>query len=298
MVRAECVDKRYGTAQALRQACLTAPQGCVYGLAGRNGAGKTTLLHILSGVLKPNAGEARIGGLPVYENPAAKRMLCYMPDALAFRRSDTLESLAAFHRRAYPRWDAAVFRRAAGRFELPPKKRLDRYSKGMAKLAALACALACRTEALLLDEPLEGVDPLARRTAFELLLDRAASDGTAIVLSSHTLRELEGFCDRVGLMAEGRMLLEEDLETLEGGVVKAQAAFPDGAPFQPAAAYEPVRLLSRQRSGAVETLLLRGERAAVEHALRAQNPLILELLPVTLEEVFLHELGGHTNAIG
>lgn len=223
MIELSHVTKTFGGAtRALDDLTLTVPQGAVYGLVGSNGAGKTTAIRHITGIFRQDSGSVTIGGLPVYENPAVKSRIGYIPDDLGVFGGGTLRELAAFYRTMYPRFDAKRYAALRDVFRLDEATPLRRFSKGMQKHAAFWLTLSLRPDYLVLDEPVDGLDPVMRRQIWSLALEDVAGYGTTVLVSSHNLRELEDICDHVGIMHMGHMLLERSLSDLQDNFVKVQ----------------------------------------------------------------------------
>ena len=283
MLELKNVTKTFGAFKALDGLTLTVPQGAVYGLVGPNGAGKSTAIRHITGVYRPDSGEVTLGGQGVYENTRVKETVGYIPDEISYFPSATLEDMRKYYRGLYPKFDDALFDRLKQVFLLPEKTPIRRYSKGMQKQAAFQLTLSCRPEVLILDEPVDGLDPVMRRQVMSLILSDVAEHGTTVLISSHNLRELEDVCDHVGIMDHGRMLLEKSLADMQGATHKLQIVgdVPEG-----------LNVLHESSSGRLKTLIVRG--SAVEIATRAEaaKPAYFDVLPLSLEEIFIYELGG------
>ena len=277
------VTKYFGDFKALNNLTMTVPRGTVYGLVGPNGAGKSTAIRLLTGVYTPDSGSITMDGEKIYENPDAKVRIGYIPDEIFYFPSATLEDMRRFYRGIYPKFDDELFGKLYEVFNLPPKSPLRRFSKGMQKQAAFHLAICCRPEVLILDEPVDGLDPVMRRQVWSLILSDVADHGTTVLISSHNLRELEDICDHVGIMDHGRMLLERSLADMQGNTVKLQLVgdLPEG-----------LEVLHRSSSGRLETYILRGSAAEVAEKVAAENPAYYDILPLSLEEIFIYELGG------
>ena len=229
MIQVENLVKEFDGLRALDGLCLNVPDGCVYGLVGPNGAGKTTVIRHLTGVYRQDSGCVRIDGQPVYENPAVKQRIACIPDELYARGSETIRDMMQFYRHLYPRFDEARFRQLGEVFALDEKRPLRRFSKGMQKQAAFWLAISCRPDYLILDEPVDGLDPVMRRQVWSIVMDDVSANGTSVLVSSHNLRELEDVCDHVGIMHHGKMMLERSLDALQEDIVKAQLVQKNGA---------------------------------------------------------------------
>ena len=288
MLEVRNLTKTFGTFTALQELNMTIPRGAVYGLVGPNGAGKTTLIRHITGVYRPDCGEIALDGEAVWENPSAKGKIGFIPDDLFFFHSATIEDMRRYYKGLYPRFDDTLFEKLGEAFDLPRKSPIRKFSKGMKKQAAFWLTVACRPELLVLDEPVDGLDPVMRRQIMGLILADVAEYGTTVLVSSHNLRELEDICDHVGIMDKGRMLLERSLADMQGGTVKVQfvGEIPEG-----------LQILHRTDTGRLTTLVLRATAAEAEAAFsRAELP-FYEVLPLSLEEIFIYELGGADYAV-
>ena len=285
MIEVLNVSKKFGTFAALDKLSLYVPSGAVYGLVGPNGAGKTTLIRHLNGVLRQDSGQVRIDGQPVFENRAVKqRMLC-IPDALYFFGSESIAQLKNFYKDVYPTFDENRYAQLKDVFCLDEKMPLRRFSKGMQKQACFYLSICCKPEILILDEPVDGLDPVMRRQIWSLLLDDCAQREMTVLVSSHNLRELEDVCSWVGIMHRGKMLLERSLDSLQENVVKVQLV--SELPLS-----KDLDILHEQSSGRIRTLIIRGKQDEIVQKLHASHPMLCDLVPLSLEEIFIYELGG------
>ena len=288
MLEMNSVTKTFGTFKALDNLTLTVPQGAVYGLVGPNGAGKSTAIRHLTGVYRPDSGTVQVDGQPVYENPAVKSDIGYIPDEIFFFPSATMEDMRRFYKGLYPRFDEDLYRRLYDIFRLPKNGQIRRFSKGMQKQAAFHLALAMRPKVLILDEPVDGLDPVMRRQVMSLILSDVAEYGTTVLISSHNLRELEDVCDHVGIMDHGKMLLEKSLADMQGTTHKLQIV--GGVP-------EGLEVLHESSSGRLKTLICRGQAWEISTKAAAATPAYFDVLPLSLEEIFIYELGGADYAV-
>ena len=277
------VTKTFGNFKALDNLTMHVPKGAVYGLVGPNGAGKSTAIRHLTGVYVPDSGEVRMEGQPIYENPEIKARIGSIPDEIFFFPSATLEEMRNYYRGMYPQFDDQLFNRLYEVFQLPKKTPLRRFSKGMQKQAAFHLTICTRPDVLILDEPVDGLDPVMRRQVWSLLLSDVAQRETTVLISSHNLRELEDICDHVGIMDHGKMLLERSLADMQGNTVKLQLVGekPEG-----------LDILHESQSGRLQTLVVRGNTEEVTAKAQSVNPVYFDVLPLSLEEIFIYELGG------
>ena len=292
MIEVKELKKSFDGFEALRGLNIHVPRGAVYGLVGPNGAGKSTVIRHLAGIYRQDSGEVLIGGEPVYENPAVKAKLAYIPDDIFYFGAATIRDMKNLYRAMIPTFSDERFEKLREAFPLDEKRAMRRLSKGMQKQAAFWIALSCCPEVILLDEPVDGLDPVMRRQVWSLLLQDVAERGTTVLVSSHNLRELEDVCDHVGIMDKGRMLLERPLAALQENTVKIQLALPDGAELP-----EGLDILHETRTGRLRQLILRGNGDQLSAQLSACNPFFLDVLPLSLEEIFIYELGGEDHAI-
>ena len=283
MLEMKHVSKSFDGFKALDDLNLTVPKGSIYGLVGPNGAGKSTAIRILTGVYRPTEGEVSMEGMAIYENPMTKQRIGYIPDDIFYFPSATLEDMRKYYKGMYPKFDDALFERLYEVFNLPKKGQIRRFSKGMQKQAAFHLAICCRPDVLILDEPVDGLDPVMRRQVWSLILSDVAQHETTVLISSHNLRELEAICDHVGIMDHGKMLLERSLADMQGNIVKLQIV--GDIP-------ENLEVLHESASGRLQTIIVRGKAADVEAAVQAMNPTYYDILPLSLEEIFIYELGG------
>ena len=295
MIEARDVRKSFDGFLALDNLTMTVPRGSIYGLVGPNGAGKSTILRHLCGVYRPDSGSITLEGEPVYENPGIKARLVAIPDEVYYYGSASVMEMMKFYRGMYPHFDRARFDKLAQAFpEVDPKRPIRRMSTGMQKQAAFWLAMSCCPDYLLLDEPVDGLDPVMRRQVWSLLMGDVAERGTTVLVSSHNLRELEDVCDHVGILSRGRVVIERSLSQLQGSTVKLQVAFPDGAgPGLP----QGMEVLHQSQLGRVYTYIVRGSVEEVRQRVEETRPLFVEALPLSLEEIFIYEMGGDDYAV-
>ena len=283
MIEIKNVTKTFGSFTALQDLTMTVPKGSVYGLVGPNGAGKSTVIRHITGVYTPDSGEITINGEEIYENIDLKDKIGYIPDDVFYFPSATLEDMRKFYRGLYPNFDDKLFDKLYEIFNLPPKSPIRRFSKGMQKQAAFHLAISYRPEVLILDEPVDGLDPVMRRQVMSLILSDVAEHGTTVLISSHNLRELEDVCDHVGIMDHGKMLLEQSLADMQGNTVKLQLV---------GQVPENLDIVHENHSGRLSTYIVRGTAKEVIDKVTLLNPAYFDVLPLSLEEIFIYELGG------
>lgn len=288
MIETKGLTKMFGEYKALDNAEVHVEKGSIYGLVGPNGAGKSTIIRHIAGVMRPDSGQVFVNGELVYENPAAKQIIAHIPDDLYFFPSAGIMEMAQFYSNMYPTFSWQQFNKIKSAFPLDLKRPLRRFSRGMQKQAAIWLALSCCPQVILLDEPVDGLDPVMRRTVWSLILQDVAEKGTTVFISSHNLRELEDVCDHVGIMHKGKMLMERNLSDLQTNIFKLQIAF-EG---EPPAEMQQFEALHIANSGRVYEYILRGKQNELLQHAQQLNPLLLEALPLSLEEIFIYELGG------
>jgi len=292
MVEVHGLVKEFGDLRALDGLDANVPEGSVYGLVGPNGAGKTTLLQHVAGVYRPTSGEVRVAGERVFENPAVKDRIAFVPSDFYFYRQARVSDMRDLHQALYPSFDRTRYDELKALFGIEEGRLVRSLSKGMQKQLALWLALAQRPDLLLLDEPLDGLDPNARHMVLGRVMDEVAECGMTVLVSSHNLRELTDICDHVGIMEKGHMHLERSLAELQGNFVKAQVAFAEGGTGAP----DTLDVLHDDVQGKLHTMVVRGAADDVERSLDAAGATFVNLLPLSLEEIFMYEIGGDKDA--
>lgn len=289
MIQTKNIIKHFDGFCALSDVTMQVPKGAIYGLVGPNGAGKSTIIRHITGAYRPDSGEILVEGRPVYEDPSIKSRIAYIPDDLFyFLSADTME-MKRFYAGIYPDFNESLFEKLREFFpSINTKRSIRRLSKGMQKQAAFWLALCCTPDILILDEPVDGLDPVMRRQIWRLILNEVSEREITVLVSSHNLRELEDVCDHVGIMHQGRIMLERSLSELQGTVSKVQVAFEQGIPSLP----EKFDILHMSNTGRVYTLIVRGNPEEARSFLDTLNPLLIDVLPLTLEEIFIYEMGG------
>ena len=289
MLEAKNVVKTFDGFRALDSLNMPVPKGAVYGLVGPNGAGKSTIIRHLAGIYRQDSGEVLLDGQPVYENPAVKRRMTVIGDDWYYFPQANIREMARFFAGLYPAFSWERYEKLKQVFPLDEKMMLRRMSKGMQKQAAFWLAVCCMPEYLILDEPVDGLDPVMRRQVWSLLLGDVSERGTTVLVSSHNLRELEDVCDHVGILNRGQVLLERSLSDLQDNTVKLQVAY--AGVTEPMLPSE-LNILHRSHVGRVYTYIVRGSRAEILRRMEITEPILLESIPLTLEEIFIYELGG------
>lgn len=289
MIKADNLVKTFESVRALDGLNMNVPAGSVYGLVGPNGAGKSTLLRHVTGIYRQDSGEILINGEPVFENIALKERMAFIPDDVFYYTQATVKDLYWFYKGIYKNFDSDRYARLGDAFgNIRDTMYVRKLSRGMQKQVAFRLALSMHPDLLVLDEPVDGLDPVMRRQVWSLIMSDVADNGMTVLVSSHNLRELEDVCDCVGIMNKGKMLLERGLSELQENLVKIQTVPQDDESLANAG----LNILHEQKTGRLRTLIIRGTAEETEAKLQEINPVFTDILPLTLEEIFIYELGG------
>lgn len=289
MIKVDKVTKTFGDFKSLDEMTLNAKKGSVYGLIGPNGAGKTTIIKNIMGIYTPDSGRITIDGEKVYENPALKQRVIYISDDLFFFAGYSIRAMAQFYAGIYENWSWERYENLKEIFRIDDKRKVKRLSKGMQKQVAFWLGICARPDVMILDEPVDGLDPVMRRNVWKILLQDVAEKQMTVLVSSHNLRELEDICDYVGIVHQGRVVLEKSLDDAKGNIHKIQVAFEGEIPDE---AYGEMTVLHTENIGRVYMLIVKGDSEEIKSNLKKYNPVICDVLPLSLEEVFIYELGG------
>lgn len=276
--------------EALKAVTLDIPEGCIYGFVGSNGAGKSTLLRVISGIYRPDSGSVTIDGKAVYDQPQAKENIFFVSDETVQFSRLSVNDLKGFFKLTYPRFDEEVFDELVTKLDLPRKKPLSQFSKGMKRQAIVAAALACRTKYILLDEAFDGLDPAMRKLIRTMIVDDIFDRGATLVVSSHNITEIGELCDKAMLLHKGEVIFAKDIDDVREGFEKVQIALPEGELDRSAIENAGVEVLSFRNLGRVSTVVAKGEKADITAKLKKLSPAVLELVPLTLEEIFIYEM--------
>jgi ABC-2 type transport system ATP-binding protein len=288
MITASSVTKRFEDTIALNKLNCSIPEGCVYGLVGSNGSGKSTLLRLISGIYRPEEGTVTIDGQEVFDNPDVKKRIVFVPDELYFLPHANLRRMEKLYASVYERFSHERFEVLLREFSLDPNKMLSTFSKGMRRQAATILALSCRADCILFDETFDGLDPVMRNLVKNLLYSEVMEHNATAVVTSHSLRELEDTCDQLALLHKGGIIFESDVDHLKTSLFKVQIAFADE--YGPER-FDGIDILNYLKRGSVATMIVRGDRDETEAKLKAMEPVLFEVLPLSLEEVFVYEMG-------
>ena len=286
MIEAINLTKRFENKIALDSVNFEIKEGSVYGLVGSNGSGKSTLMRLISGVYTSDGGDILIDGEKPFNNPQLKSKICYLPDTPYFIHQSNINEMAKYYAMMYPTFDWVRFEYLSSIFPLNKKARIATMSKGMQRQAALMLCLSVRPKYLLLDEAFDGLDPVMRKVLKSLLAE-GVSDGMTAIIASHNLSDLESLCDSVGLLHNGNIVFNEDIENLKGNVHKVQAVFsmiPDLSVF------DELKPMKIEKTGSLIQLVVKGDEKEIKSFLNALVPVFIELVPPSLEEIFVYEL--------
>ncbi len=292
MIKFQNVTKKFGTQKALDDLTIEIEKGCAYGLLGSNGAGKSTFLRLLSGIYKQDDGSITIDGVPVYDNPQLKEKMFFVSDDTAQFTGMTLKQMKDFVKTFYKTYSEEVFNSLWEILKLPMDKKLSDFSKGMRRQAVVICGLSACTEYLLLDEAFDGLDPAMRYAVKQMLIDAIIDRGVTVIISSHNLKEIEEFCDTVGLIHEGKVIFSRELDSVKGNIHKVQTSFPEEVTEATFADCVNIEILSIKTSGSVTALVIKGSNEEIEKAMESKNARFCDIIPLSLEEIFIYEMKG------
>ena len=287
MIIAKELTKTFEQFTALDSLSTSIPDGSIYGLVGSNGSGKSTLLRLLSGIYKPDGGEVTMDGEMPFENPAVKNQVYFVSDDLYFFPQHTMDGMAKFYGSMFSTFDQTAYRSMCERFPIDPAKRINTFSKGMKRQVALILALACQPRYLLLDEAFDGLDPVIRSGLRKILVDQISERNMTVIISSHNLRELEDLCDFMGLLHHGKVIFEREIDDVKLGFCKVQAGF---SVLPEPASLKALDVMQLEQTGSVVSMIVRGKSREILDHMHTLNPLFVETVPLTLEEVFVHEM--------
>ena len=287
MIKITNLNKSYGTQKVLEDLNCTIKTGSIYGLIGANGAGKSTLLRIIMGVFTKDSGKIEIDGKELTDDEEIMQKLVYVPDDLFFFKNYTIKDMAIFYSKLYKNFDMDFAMKMAEKLRLDTKQKIQTFSKGMKRQTALICALATNADYMFFDETFDGIDPVIRNYMKKVIADQMEKKETTIIMTSHNLRELEDICDNLGLLYKGGILFESEIDTLKTNMFKIQISL--GKDFSEKD-FQNFNVLSFKKNGSVATVILKGDKEGYEKMLESMNPIILDFLPLTLEEIFIYEM--------
>jgi ABC-2 type transport system ATP-binding protein len=289
MIDVQSLSKSYGDFKALDQLDIHIEEGSVYGLLGPNGSGKTTLIKHLVGIYKNESGTITIDNNSVFDNPEIKSKIIYISDDLFYFSQYSIIEMAKFYASMYPGWSWERFNTLKQVFPIDIKRRVVKLSKGMQKQVAFWLGISAKPKVMILDEPVDGLDPVMRKKVWNLVLQDVAEYGTTVLVSSHNLRELEDVCDHVGILFKGKMMVERELDNMKSDIHKLQLAYTNSTPPD---IFKEGEVLYQTKNGSVLQFIVRGNKDSIISRVKNTNPVIMDILPLTLEEIFIYELGG------
>lgn len=287
MIEAVNVSKQFDTIKAVDRVSATIVEGNVFGLVGTNGAGKSTFIRMLSGILKPDSGSIRIDNLDVFENVKAKELFYYISDDQYYFSNSTPQDLKAYYKVMYKNFDSNRFDKLLKQFDLDPKRKINTFSKGMKKQVSVICGICANTKYLFCDETFDGLDPVMRQAVKSIFVNEITERNMTPIIASHNLRELEDICDHIGLLHKGGILLSKDLYDMKLSIHKIQCVFKDE--IEISKVFEGINILKVDRRGSLYTITARGTSDEIIDKINRANPLFQEVLPLTLEEIFISE---------
>ncbi len=287
MIRVNNAVKKFDKFTAIDDLTCSIPEGCIYGMVGSNGAGKSTFLRIISGVYSLDSGSALLDDEPIWENPNAKRCIAFVPDDVYYLPNSSMDRMAKLYESVYPNFDYDTYTYLSASFGLNTKKSLSTFSKGMRRQASTILALAAKPKYIFFDETFDGLDPVMRNLVKKLICADVAERKATAIITSHSLRELEDTCDQLALLHKGGLVLESDIQNLKTNQFKIQIAFSDDYDINK---FQGIDIVNFSKSGSVANMIVKGDRDETVIKLSQLQPLILEVLPLSLEEIFTFEM--------
>lgn len=287
MIELKSVTKNFDNFKVLENINLTIPKGSAFGLLGSNGAGKSTILRLLSGIYKAEGGNVLIDGKEVYDNIPIKQKVFFINDETIQFSNFTLNELKNFYKGFYPNFSQELFEKLRNSINLPLNKKLSQFSKGMKRQAIVITALACQTDYLLLDEAFDGLDPTMRIIVKRMIVDAIIDRDLTTIISSHNLKEINEVCDTVALLHEGKIIFSKDLDSVKGNIHKIQTAFPESYTAED---FSGLQIMHFEKNQSIYYMIIKGDEDEIRKQLAPKNPLILDVIPLSLEEIFIYEM--------
>lgn len=287
MIKIDKLSKKYEKDYVLKDLSCTILDNSIYGLVGANGSGKSTLLRTIMGIYEADSGVISVSGESVYDNEIIKQKMVFVQDDLFFYPGYTLMDTARYYQSMYKDFDINYLKELAGMLNLSLDKKISIFSKGMKRQCALICAICTNADYMFFDETFDGLDPVIRNTMKKILIKQMNKKDTTIVMTSHNLRELEDICDNLGLLYQGGILFESDVDTIKTNMFKVQISFENNFDKED---FEDFDILSFKKTGSVATIIIKDNDGKSKNKLEKMKPLILDYLPLTLEEVFIYEM--------
>jgi len=287
MITATKATKKFGNIAALNEISCTIPPGCIYGMVGSNGAGKSTFLRLISGIYKSDGGTVTINDKDIFNNPDVKKTISFVPDELFFLPGASMNRMAKLYASVYDSFDYGRFENLTGTFKLDPSRSINTFSKGMKRQASIILSLACRTQYIFFDETFDGLDPVMRNLTKNIISDDIINRNATAIITSHSLRELEDTCDQLSLLHNGGIVFESDIENIKTSLFKIQTAF--NYDYEQSL-FEGINIINYGKRGSVCNMIIRGSRDETEEKIKTLKPVLLDILPLSLEEVFIYEM--------
>jgi len=293
LITAKNVVKKFDKFTALNHFNMNVPEGSIYGLVGPNGSGKTTTIKHLIGMYKQDEGEVLVNNEKVYDNEKVKSKIAYISDDLYFFHGYSIKDMAKFYSKIYKNFSFEKFNDLQKVFNIDVKRKVNKLSKGMKKQVAFWLTISCKPEILVLDEPIDGLDPIMKENVWKILLEEVQKRKMTVIISSHNLKELENVCTNIGIMKNGEMTLEKELEEQDNNIQKIQVVFSNNEEIEKIK--EKLQMLKEEKIGSVYYFIVKGKQKEIEEKLKEYNLTLMEFLPLSLEEVFMFENGGEAN---
>lgn len=293
LITAKNVVKKFDKFTALNHFNMNVPEGSIYGLVGPNGSGKTTTIKHLIGMYKQDEGEILVNNEKVYDNEKVKSKIAYISDDLYFFHGYSIKDMAKFYSKIYKNFSFEKFNDLQKVFNIDIKRKVNKLSKGMKKQVAFWLTISCNPEIMILDEPIDGLDPIMKENVWKILLEEVKKRKMTVIISSHNLKELENVCTNIGIMKNGEMVLEKELEKKDNNIQKVQIVFSNNS--QIGKIREKLSILKEEKVGSVYYFIVKGEQKEIEEILNKYKLTLKEFLPLSLEEVFMFENGGEAD---
>lgn len=287
MIKIKNLSKKFDKEKVLDNLNCTIKDGCIYGLVGANGSGKSTLLRIINGIIIEDSGEITIDGEKIFENEKIKQELVFVPDDLFFYQGYTLHDMAKYYQALYRKFDMNYFEKLSNILKLDINKKISSLSKGMKRQCALICALSTKSKYMFFDETFDGLDPVIRNLIKKIIAKQMEEDKTTIIMTSHNLRELEDICDNLGLLYKGGILFESDIDSIKTNMYKVQISLKKEFSIE---TFKNIEILNFKKVGSVATIIVSDKNGKSKKEFEKLSPIILDYLPLTLEEVFIYEM--------
>lgn len=287
MIKIDKLSKKYDKDYVLKDLSCNIKDNSIYGLVGANGSGKSTLLRTIMGIYETDGGTISVDGNEVYDNEIMKQKMVFVADDLFFYPGYTLMDTAKYYQSMYKDFDMGYLKELAGMLNLSLNKKVSTFSKGMKRQCALICAICTNADYMFFDETFDGLDPVIRNTMKKILIKQMNKKNTTIVMTSHNLRELEDICDNLGLLYQGGILFESDVDTIKTNMFKVQISFEKNFDRDD---FDDFDILSFKKQGSVATIIIKDSDGKSKKKLEKMKPLILDYLSLTLEEVFIYEM--------